>query len=127
MPLFDLFWAMLWFFVFVAWIWILISIVFDVFRSRDLSGWGKGLWILFIVIVPWLGALIYLIARGGSMHERSQLMAAANEQATQEYIRSVASTSSSTADEVGKLAELRRSGVITEQEFETQKAKLLAS
>jgi len=127
MPLFDLFWTMLWFFVFVAWIWILISIVFDVFRSSDLSGWGKGLWILFIVILPWLGALIYLIARGGKMHERAQLMAARNEQATQEYIKSVASSSTSTADELGKLAELRRSGVISDQEFETQKTKLLAS
>jgi len=127
MPLLDLFWTMLWFFLFFAWIWLLIAILTDIFRSRDLSGVGKALWVVFVVILPWLGALVYLIARGGSMQERSQREMVAREESTQEYIRSVASSSTSTAEELTKLAELRRSGVITEQEFEAQKAKLLAS
>ena len=76
MPLFDLFWAMLWMFLFVAWIWAVISVVSDVFRSRDLSGWAKGFWTLFIIAIPWLGVLTYVIARGDSIAERSNRDAA---------------------------------------------------
>ena len=74
MPLMDLFWSMLWFFLFFAWIWLLITIFSDIFRSHDLSGWGKAFWTIFVVILPWLGVLIYLIARGGSMQERAMAM-----------------------------------------------------
>jgi hypothetical protein len=127
MPLLDLFWTMLWFFLFIAWIWLLISIITDIFRSDDLSGWGKGLWTLFVVLLPWLGALIYLIARGGSMQERTMRNMAGRERATREYIQEVASTgTASSADELTKLAQLRDSGVLTADEFEAQKAKLLA-
>ena len=73
----DLFWSMLWFFLFFAWIWLLITIFSDIFRSHDLSGWGKAFWTIFVVILPWLGVLIYLIARGGSMQERAMAMAVA--------------------------------------------------
>ena len=71
MPLLDLFWAMLWFFLFFAWIWLLISIFADIFRSDDLGGWAKAFWTIFVVILPLLGVLVYLIARGGSMQERA--------------------------------------------------------
>jgi ABC-type multidrug transport system fused ATPase/permease subunit len=124
MPLLDLFFAMLWFFLFVAWIWLLISIYADIFRSDDLGGGGKTLWVLFVLFLPFLGVLIYLIARGGSMQERSVQQAAASEQAAQQYIREVAATPSS-ADELAKLAQLREQGLLTPEEFEAQKAKLL--
>ncbi|HEU0214974.1 MAG TPA: SHOCT domain-containing protein [Jiangellaceae bacterium] len=127
MPLLDLFWTMLWFFLFIAWIWLLISIITDIFRSDDLSGWAKALWTLFVIIVPWLGALIYLIARGDSMQQRAMRDATERQQATRQYIQEVASTgATSSADELTKLAQLRDSGVITADEFEAQKAKLLA-
>ena len=127
MPLLDLFWTTLWFFLFIAWIWLLISIIADIFRSDDLSGWARALWILFVIVVPWLGALIYLIARGSSMQERSIQDAAKRQQATRQYIQEVASDSgSSSADELTKLAQLRDSGVISAEEFAAQKAKLLA-
>ena len=127
MPLLDLFWTMLWFFLLIAWIWLLISIITDIFRSDDLSGWTKALWTLFVIIVPWLGALIYLIARGDSMQERAMRDATERAKAQRQYIQEVASTSStSSADELTKLAQLRDSGVITADEFEAQKAKLLA-
>jgi hypothetical protein len=128
MPLLDVFWTTLWFFLFLAWVWLVISVFGDIFRSRDLSGWGKGLWTLFVVLVPWLGVLVYLIARGTSMGERSVQDAVEREQATRQYIQTVASSngSSSRADEIAKLAELRKTGVITEDEFDVQKARLLA-
>jgi type VI protein secretion system component VasK len=127
MPLLDLFWTMLWFFLFIAWIWLLIAIVTDVFRSDDLSGFTKALWILFVIIVPWLGALIYLIARGGKMQDRAMRDATERAKAQRQYIQEVASTSgTSSAEELTKLAQLRDSGVITADEFEAQKAKLLA-
>ena len=127
MPLLDLFWATLWFFVFFAWIWLVIMIFGDIFRSRDLSGWAKALWTLFVVFLPWLGVLIYLIARGKSMEDRSVQAAAERDTATRQYIQSVASDDgSSNADEIAKLAELRDSGLLTEDEFVAQKAKILA-
>jgi hypothetical protein len=128
MPLLDLFWAMLWFFLWIAWIWLLVVIITDVFRSDDLSGWGKALWTLFIIFLPFLGVLLYLIVRGGKMAERSQKAAIEREQSTQEYIRAVSGGGgASTADEIDKLARLRSTGAITEEEFQAQKAKLLAT
>jgi hypothetical protein len=125
-PLLNLFWTMLWFFLFVAWIWLLISLVADIFRSRDLSGWGKALWTLLIIVVPLLGALIYLIARGKGMAERSAEEYGQREEAFRAYVRDAAGPSGpSVADELTKLAQLRDAGTITAEEFETQKAKLL--
>jgi len=124
MPVLDVLWTMLWFFLFVAWIWLLVVIFADVFRSDDLSGWGKALWVLFVVFLPFLGVLIYLIARGGKMHDRAAKDAAAQAKAQQEYIRRVAGSGGS-ADELSKLADLKDKGVITDEEFEAQKAKIL--
>jgi ABC-type multidrug transport system fused ATPase/permease subunit len=125
MPLLDLFFAMLWFFLFVAWIWLLISVYADIFRSDDLGGAAKALWVVFVLVLPYLGVLIYLIARGGSMHERSQQRSIAAREAAEAYIRDVAAMPS-TADELDKLARLRAEGVLSPEEFEVQKAKVLA-
>ncbi len=130
MPLLDLFWTTLWFFLFFAWIWLVITVFGDIFRSRDLSGWAKAFWTLFVVLIPWLGVLVYLIARGKSMSERSIEAAVEREQASRDYIQNVAGSNGShpsTANELAKLAELRNTGVITSDEFDAQKAKLLAS
>ena len=111
MPLLDLFFAMLWFFLFIAWIWLLISVYADVFRSDDLGGAAKAFWVLFVLLLPYLGVLIYLIARGGSMQARSAAQMQQAQQATESYIREVAG--SSTADELLKLGQLRDQGVLT--------------
>lgn len=127
MPLLDLFWAMLWFFLFFVWIWLLISVFGDIFRSDDLGGWGKALWIIFIVFLPYLGVLVYLIARGGKMQERAVSDMAKREEATRKYIQSAAGAGgASAADELAKLGQLKTQGVLTEEEFAAQKAKLLA-
>jgi hypothetical protein len=123
MPLLDLFWTMLWFFLFFAWIWLLVMVLTDLFRS-DMSGWGKALWTIFVVVLPLLGVLLYLIVHGGKMQERSLRYAATMEERQRDYIKSVAN-SPSTADEISKLAELHDRGVITDNEFNTKKAALL--
>ena len=112
------------FFLLVAWIWVVISIVGDIFRSKDLSGWGKGGWMFFVIIMPWLGVLAYLIFRGDGMQERTMdaIEKASNRQ--RDYIKNVAGVS--TADELLKLSGLKEKGVLTDAEFETQKAKLLS-
>jgi hypothetical protein len=116
---------MLWFFLFFIWIWLLIALFADIFRSDDLSGWGKAGWTIFIVVLPLLGVLVYLIARGGSMTERAMKQAADQEKAMRTYVQDVASSSTSVADEIGKLAALRDQGLITPDEFNAQKAALL--
>lgn len=124
MPLLDLFWTMLWLFLFIMWIWLLISIFSDIFR-RDMSGWAKAGWVFFLLVLPLLGALIYLIANGGDMQARTVRDYEAMEQAQKQYIREVAGGTSA-ADELEKLARLRDAGTLTEEEFAAQKAKLLA-
>jgi len=119
----SIFWFMLW----VAWIWVLISIFGDLFRDHDLSGWGKALWTVFLIVLPWLGVLIYLIARGRSMNERARAQAQRNEQAFRQYVQQTAASSPSTADELAKLADLRDRGTISEQEFAQAKARLLGA
>jgi Short C-terminal domain/Phospholipase_D-nuclease N-terminal len=123
-PLLNIFWTIVEVFLWVLWFWILVMVIIDIFRSHDLSGWAKALWVLFIVIIPLIGVLVYLIARGGSMHERAQRQAAQQDQAFRSYIHDAASTSS--ADQLAKLADLRDRGVITDAEFEREKAKVLA-
>jgi hypothetical protein len=125
MPLFDLFWSMLWFFMFFAWIWLLIKVFADIFRL-DSSGWAKAGWTIFVVILPMLGVLVYLIAQGGGMAQRDMQQAAAIAAAQRSYIQEAAGSSASAADELSKLAALRESGALTNEEFETQKAKILA-
>jgi len=125
MPLLDLFWAMLWFFLFFVWLMLLFRIFGDIFRSDDMGGWAKAFWTLFVVILPMLGVLVYVIARGKGMAERDLRQYEAAEAANKQYIQQVAGTTSA-ADEITKLAALRDSGVINNEEFDAQKAALLA-
>ncbi len=126
-PLLNAFWTMFEFFLWVIWIWILIMIFIDIFRSHDLSGWSKALWFLFVLIIPLIGVLVYLIARGGSMHERAAQQAQQQDAEFRRYVQDAAGGGGGTADQLAKLAELRDRGVITTEEFERQKAKVLAS
>lgn len=121
-------WTMIWFTIFFIWIWILISVFADIFRSHDMSGAAKALWIIFVVLLPYLGVFIYLIARGGGMAERNMAAAKKQDEAMRAYVRDAAgSTGGSTAEELDKLAALKDKGVITDDEFAAQKAKLLSS
>jgi hypothetical protein len=126
-PILNIFWTMLEFFLFFVWIYLLIIIFSDIFRSHDMGGWAKALWVIFIIILPFLGVLIYLIARGGSMHERAAAQVAQQQKAFDAYVRETAGTAgTSSVDELAKLADLKSKGVITDAEFEAQKAKLLS-
>ncbi|MGO9457444.1 MAG: SHOCT domain-containing protein [Acidimicrobiales bacterium] len=113
------------FFLLFFWIFILIQIIIDIFRSHDMGGFAKALWLIGILIFPLLGVLIYLIARGGKMHERQIEAAQAQQKAMNQYIKETASSGSS-ADELAKLADLKSKGVLSDAEFEAQKAKLLS-
>jgi Short C-terminal domain/Phospholipase_D-nuclease N-terminal len=122
----QVFLSMLWFFLFFIWIWLLIVIFGDIFRSDDLSGWGKALWSLFIIVVPYLGVFVYLIARGHKMQEHQVRAAQAQDAAMRDYVQSVAgSGGGGAADEIARLADLRDRGVISEAEFQQAKAKAL--
>jgi hypothetical protein len=126
-PLLNLFWTIFLVFVWVMWFWILITVFIDIFRSSDLSGWGKALWFLFVLLIPLVGVLVYLIARGGSMHDRAARVAEEQDAAVRSYVREAAAPeSTSPADQLAKLADLHDRGVITDQEFAQQKAKVLA-
>jgi type VI protein secretion system component VasK len=124
-PLLDIFWTMLWFFLFFVWIWLLIVIFTDIFRSHDMNGWVKALWIIFVIVLPFLGILVYLLARGGKMHERAAEQAAQQQKAFDQYVKETAGASSS-ADQLAKLADLKASGAITDDEFQAAKAKILS-
>ena len=127
-PILDFFLTMLYFFLFIIWIWLLITVFIDIFRSHDMGGWAKALWVIFIIIFPFLGVFVYLIARGGKMHERAAQEAAQQQKAFDQYVRQTAGTpGDSTADQLSKLADLKSRGVLTDEEFEAEKAKLLAS
>jgi hypothetical protein len=125
-PLLGVFWTIFEIFLWVIWFWILITVFVDIFRSHDLNGWGKALWFLFVLFIPLIGVLVYLIARGGKMHERAVRQAQQQDQQFREYVRETAS-SATPAEQLAKLADLRDKGVITAAEFEQQKAKVLAS
>ena len=124
-PLLGIFWTMLWFFAFFIWIWLLIVVFTDIFRSHDMGGFAKALWVIFIIVLPFLGVLIYLIARGGKMHERQARAAQQQEQAFREYVQDAAGGDNS-ADQLAKLAQLKDSGAITDAEFQAGKAKILS-
>jgi type VI protein secretion system component VasK len=130
-PLLNLFWTMFIFFLWVIWIWILIWVFIDIFRSHDLGGFAKALWFLFVLFIPVIGVLVYLIARGGKMQERAAQQA--QQQAQQQdaearaYIQEAASSPASSADQLAKLADLRDRGVISAAEFDREKAKVLAA
>ena len=125
----QVFLSFLWFFLFFIWIWLLIVVFSDLFRSHDLSGWAKAAWVIGIIILPYLGVLIYLIARGHKMAEHAQEAAAAQDSAARAYIQQAAGTSGggSVADELARLADLKDKGVIDDAEFQQLKAKALAS
>ncbi|MBA2956531.1 SHOCT domain-containing protein [Nocardioides sp. MAH-18] len=117
---------MLWFFLFFIWIWLLITVFADIFRSDDLSGWGKALWTIFVIFLPYLGVFVYLIARGKKMGEHAVRDAQRQDEQMRAYVQSVTGPGTSTADQIAKLHELQVKGAITEEEFQAQKAKLLS-
>ncbi len=127
-PVLDAFLTMLYFFLFIIWIYLLIMVFVDVFRSHDMGGLAKALWVIFIIVLPFLGVFVYLIARGGSMHERAANEAAQQQKAFDQYVRQAAGTpGADTATQLSKLADLKSQGVLTDAEFEAQKAKILAT
>ena len=124
-PLLGAFWTIFLIFLWVIWIWVLIWVFIDIFRSHDLSGWAKALWFLFVLLLPLIGVLVYLIARGGKMHEHAVRQAERQEEQFRGYVQEAAG-SQSTVDQLAKLADLRDRGVITAAEFDREKAKILA-
>ena len=124
-PFLDVFWTMIIFFCWVVWIWMMIAILTDVFRRRDTSGWGKAAWTVFLIVLPFLGALIYLIANHDGMAERNVKHAKAQRAEFDEYVRSTAQTGGGAAAEIEKAKALLDSGAINQAEFEALKAKAL--
>ena len=122
----QVFLTFLWFAMFFIWIWLLIVVFSDIFRSHDMGGFAKALWLLFIIVAPFLGVLIYLIARGHKMAEHAQEAAQQQDAAARAYIQSAAGTSASPADEIQRLSDLKANGAISDAEFEQAKAKALA-
>jgi hypothetical protein len=123
-PLLDAFLTMLWFFLWILWLVLLFRIITDIFASHDLGGWGKAGWLVFVIILPFLGVFVYLIARGRTMSERQLRTAQAQDKAFRDYIRQTASEESS-ADQIAKLVDLRDRGAITDQEFQQAKTGIL--
>ncbi len=125
-PLGGVFISMLYFFLFVIWIWLLITVFSDIFRSDDMNGWAKTAWIIFVIILPYLGVFVYLIARGRKMGEHAAAEAQRRDDAMRSYVQNVAGPSGGAAGEIERLAKLRTDGTLTEEEFQQAKAKLLA-
>ena len=118
-------WSFLWFFLFVIWIMILFYVFTDIFRSKDLGGVAKTLWVLFVIFLPYLGVFVYLIARGNKMAENTVKAAQEQDAAARAYIRDAAGSGASAADELARLADLKASGVIDDAEFQALKAKVI--
>ena len=125
-PFLDVLWTMILFFTWVAWIWILIVIFTDLFRRRDVSGWGKAAWVVFLIVLPFLGTLIYLITNGKELTERRVHDARVSQAQFDDHIRTVAASNGGAAGEIARAKELLDSGAINQQEFESLKAKALA-
>jgi hypothetical protein len=125
-PFLDILWTMIIFFTWVVWIWIMIVILTDVFRRRDISGWVKGAWVVFLIILPFLGALVYLIAQHDGMSQRQADAARGQKAEMDEYVRSVAGSGGAAA-EIDKAKQLLDSGAINQTEFDALKAKALAA
>ena len=126
MPLLNIFWSMLYFFLWVIWFWILITVFIDIFRSPDLGGFAKAMWFLFVLFIPLIGVLVYLIARGGKMHEHAVRQARQQDREFRAYVQDAAGSQSS-ADQLAKLAALRERGAISADEFAREKAKVLSA
>jgi hypothetical protein len=124
-PFMNILWTMILFFCWVIWIWMLVVILTDVFRRRDMSGWVKALWVIFLIVLPFLGVLVYLIANHDGMNERNIKSAQANQQQFDDYVRTVA-TEGGPAAEIEKAKGLLDSGAITQAEFDAIKTKALA-
>ena len=124
----QVFLSMLWFFLFFIWIWILITVFADLFRSHDLSGWAKAAWVIFVIILPYLGVFVYLIARGHKMSEHAVQAQADAQAAFNAQVRAAAGSGDggSVADQLSKLADLKASGAIDDAEFQRLKAQILA-
>jgi hypothetical protein len=120
----EVLWSFLWFFIFIIWIYLLIFIFSDIFRSDDLSGWGKALWVILIIFLPYIGIFAYLIARGGKMAERQARHVQSQQAAMDSYIRTTASGASD-AEQLAKLADLHSAGKLDDAEYATAKAKIL--
>jgi Short C-terminal domain/Phospholipase_D-nuclease N-terminal len=120
----QVFWSMLWFFLFFIWIWLLIVVFSDIFRSHDLSGWAKALWTIFVIVLPYLGVFVYLIARGGKMEGRVVQRSQDQYPPLSDYVQNA--KVGGAADEIAQLVDLRNKGVISEEEFQQAKAKALA-
>jgi hypothetical protein len=126
-PLLNVFWTIFEVFLWIVWFWVLITVFIDIFRSRDLSGAAKAVWFLFVLLIPLIGVVVYLIVRGGDMHERTAQMVQAQEAAYDGSLAQNGTRSSNTADQLAKLADLHDRNVISDQEFDREKAKVLAS
>ena len=124
-PFLNIFWDILIFFAWVIFIWIAITVLIDVFRRHDISGWGKAAWVIFVVIIPWIGVLVYLIANHQGMAERRVKEVQASQAQFDEYVRKTAATGGA-ASEIEKAKELLDKGTITQAEFDAIKAKALA-
>jgi hypothetical protein len=123
----EVLWVMFWFTLLFLWIWLLISVFADIFRSHDLSGFAKFLWVVFVVFFPYLGVFVYLIARGHKMSEHALAAAQAQDAAARAYIQDAAGTQAGAADELSRLADLHSRGVIDDAEFASLKAKVVSS
>ena len=122
--------SMLWFFLFFIWIWLLIVVFSDIFRSHDLGGFAKALWVIFVIIFPYLGVFVYLIARGGKMQEHAVQAAQAQDQMAKAYIRDAVGSGGGgggPADQVQQLVDLKNQGVIDDAEFQRLKAKIIGA
>lgn len=125
-PFLNILWSMILFFAWVIWIWIMIIILSDVFRRKDISGWGKAAWIVFLIVLPFIGVLVYMIAQHDGMTRRSEEAAQAQKAQFDDYVRTTAGGGGGSAAEIEKAKQLLDSGAITQQEFEALKAKALA-
>jgi heme exporter protein D len=125
MPLLDVFFATMWLFLWILWIFLLVRIIMDIFRSDDMGGWAKAGWMAFVIILPFLGVLVYVIARGRKMSEHDVAEAQSRDQAFRSYVQDAAQTDSGPADEIAKLADLRDRGVISEDDFQQGKSRVL--
>jgi type VI protein secretion system component VasK len=121
----ELLWSFLWFFLFFIWLWLIITVIADLIRAHDMSGWMKALWVLVIIITPFLGVFLYLIVNGRKMNERAMATAKAIDSAQRDYIRTVAG-SGSAADELAKLSALHDAGTLSDDEWAAAKAKLIS-
>ena len=129
MPVLDFFWTMMIFFLWVIWIWLLITVFIDVFRNKAMNGWKKALWVIFLIFVPLLGVLVYLIVHGDDMHQRQIDHAVAVQTSQAEYIQQVAGGDKATdnAAALTQLAQLHKDGALTDDEYAQQKTKVLNS